>query len=218
MSEPLPGWVPPDRGALFVVSGPSGVGKSTLVQATIAAVEGLAFSVSATTRAPREGEEHGRHYQFMSPERFAELRADDAFLESATVYDRQYGTLREPTEAALASGRSLLLDIDVQGARQIRQRLPEAVHIFVAPPSLEVLRRRLVQRGTDDPATVERRMRLAAEQLRGCAEYDFIVVNDVLDTALRTFQGVVLAELCRVSRRPSLVERIVGGVDQAPAS
>lgn len=208
MSEPLPGWVPPDRGALFVISGPSGAGKSTLVAATLQAVEGLAFSVSVTTRPPRPGEVDGQHYQFISRERFRELRDADAFIEWATVYERDYGTLRAPTEAALAAGRSLILDIDVQGARQIRQRLPEAVHIFVAPPSLEVLRRRLEMRGTDDPATIERRMTQAAAQLEGCPEYDFVVVNDVLETSLRTFQGIVLAELSRVKRRATVVGQI----------
>lgn len=208
MNEPLPGWVPPDRGALFVISGPSGVGKSTLVTTTLAAIDGLSFSVSATTRPPRAGEKDGIHYHFLSPERFSILREQDAFLESASVYGREYGTLRRPTEEALSHGRSLLLDIDVQGARQIRSRLPEAVHIFIAPPSLSVLRSRLVGRGTDEPATIERRMAQATEQLGGCGEYDFVVVNDVLDTALRTFQGIVLAELCRVNRRSSTVARI----------
>ncbi len=208
MNEPLPGWTPPDRGALYVISGPSGVGKSTLVNATVAAIEGLSFSVSATTRAPRPGEQDGRNYHFLAEERFEELREADAFLEWAKVYDHHYGTLREPTLEALECGRSLLLDIDVQGSRQIRERLPEAVHVFVAPPSLSALRERLVARGTDGPEVIERRMTLAAEQLERCGEYDFVVVNDVLDTAMRTFQGIVLAELCRVSRCASTVRRL----------
>ncbi|MEM6930021.1 MAG: guanylate kinase, partial [Myxococcota bacterium] len=183
----------------------------TLVNATLKAVDGLSFSVSATTRDPRPGEIDGESYHFLSPSAFAERREEDAFLEWARVYDREYGTLRAPTEHALASGQSLLLDIDVQGARQIRERMPEAVHIFVAPPSLEALRGRLEGRGTDTPQTVERRMALAAEQLAGCGEYDFVVVNDVLETAMRTFQGIVLAELCRVARRPRMVERIASG-------
>lgn len=191
-----------------MISGPSGVGKSTLVAATLAAIEGLSFSVSATTREPREGEVNGEAYHFLTRERFQALQEADAFLESATVYGRDYGTLRQPTEEALSQGRSLLLDIDVQGARQIRERMPEAVHIFVAPPSFEILRQRLNGRGTDDAQTIERRMTQAAEQLGGCGEYDFVVVNDVLDTALRTFQGIVLAELSRVRRRPSVIARI----------
>jgi len=208
VNEPLPGWVAPDRGALFVVSGPSGVGKSTLVKSTLSAIEGRSFSVSATTRPPRPGERDGEHYHFMSRERFAELRAAGAFLESATVYDRDYGTLHEPTEGALARGRSLLLDIDVQGARQIREAMPDAVHIFVAPPSMAELRERLVRRGTDDPETIELRMTKAAQQLEGCGEYDFLVVNDAFETALRTFQGIVLGELCRVTRRQSVIRRL----------
>lgn len=211
MTEPLPGWVPPDRGALYVVSGPSGVGKSTLVNAAVRAMDDLAFSVSATTRAPRPGEQDGRNYHFLTPERFAQLRDAGAFLEWARVYDHDYGTLREPTEAALQRGQSLLLDVDVQGSRQIRERLEEAVHIFVAPPSLAALRERLIARGTDDPATIELRMRMAAQQLERCGDYDFVVVNDVLDTAMRTFQGILLAELCRVTRCGSLVQRLRAG-------
>ena len=208
MHEELPGWVPPDRGALFVVSGPSGVGKSTLVRAALAAIPRIRFSTSATTRAARPGEQDGVHYHFVDPERFAEMLAEGLFLEHATVYDRSYGTLREPTEQALASGVSLLLDIDVQGSRQVRERLPEAVHVFVAPPSYEELERRLRARGTEDDAVVAQRMAQAAEQLRGCPAYDYLIVNDVLELAHRTFQGILLAELSRVERRRAQAERL----------
>lgn len=208
MIEAMPGWVPPDRGALFVVSGPSGVGKSTLVRQALVTIPALRFSVSATTRPPRPNERNGVHYHFVSTERFDAWVADDAFLEHARVYDKQYGTLREPTLAAMGQGTSLLLDIDVQGARQIREHLPEAVHVFVSPPSREALRQRLIARGTDDDEVIERRMEMATEQLRGCGSYDYVVVNDVLDQAHRVFQGIILAELSKTKRRPTLVERL----------
>lgn len=206
--ERMPGWSPPDRGALFVVSGPSGVGKSTLVKAALATIPALQFSVSATTRPPRPGEQDGVHYHFVAPDTFARWQQEGAFLEHAEVYDQRYGTLRGPTLQALSSGTSLLLDIDVQGARQIREALPEAVHIFVSPPTRESLRERLISRGTDDPQVIERRMNKATEQLRGCGSYDYVVVNDVLEQAHTVFQGILLAELSKTKRRPTLVERL----------
>lgn len=204
----MPGWVPPDRGALFVVSGPSGVGKSTLVRRALATIPALRFSVSATTRPARPDEQQGVHYHFVDRSRFAAWVDEGAFLEHAEVYDQCYGTLRAPTLDAMSQGISLLLDIDVQGARQIRECLPEAVHIFVSPPSREALRERLVARGTDNPAVIARRMEKATEQLRGCGSYDYVVVNDVLELGHRVFQGVLLAELSKTKRRPTLVERL----------
>ncbi|MEZ4323066.1 MAG: guanylate kinase [Myxococcota bacterium] len=201
------GMSPPDRGVLFVVSGPSGVGKSTLLKAALARIPGLAFSVSATTRDPRAGEADGVDYHFVQRERFAELVRDDAFLEHAEVYDRFYGTLRGPTIEALERGDSLILDIDVQGARNVRARLPEAVHLMVVPPDIGTLEARLRARGTDSEAVIERRMAKLAEQLGAVGEFDYVVVNDDLDAAHACFQGVMLAEMSRTSRRGSWVER-----------
>jgi guanylate kinase len=203
-------WALPDRGVLFVVSGPSGVGKSTLVKAAMSRIPGLRFSVSATTRPPRQGERDGVDYHFVSPARFAELVAADAFLEHATVYDRSYGTLRDPTEAALASGASLLLDIDVQGSAQVRESKPDAVHVFVLPPSIAALEQRLRARGTDDEETIRRRMDQAMQQLRGCVRYDYVLVNDDLEASHAAFQGILLAETSRRERRESVIERVLG--------
>ena len=200
----------PDRGVLFVVSGPSGVGKSTLVKAAMARIPGLAFSVSATTRAPRAGELEGVDYHFVARDRFAGLVAEDAFLEHATVYDRSYGTLRAPTDAVLASGRSLLLDIDVQGSRQVRARKPDAVHVFFLPPSIDALRERLRGRGTDSEETIARRMDQAMDQLRGCVDYDYVIVNDDLEAAHAAFQGVLLAETSRRDRRQAVIDAVLG--------
>lgn len=203
----------PDRGVLFVVSGPSGVGKSTLVRRAKARLPWLAFSVSATTRDPRVGESDGVDYHFLDEARFATLVDEGAFLEHATVYHRRYGTLAAPTEAALGEGLCLLLDIDVQGARQVRQHLPDAIHLFVLPPSLDALRTRLEGRATDDAATIARRMAQVEEQLRGAEEADYIVVNDDLDAAHAAFEGVLVAESCRRARQERAVRRVLDALD-----
>ena len=198
---------PPDRGVLFVVSGPSGVGKSTLLKSALARIPGLSFSVSATTRDPRPGEVDGVDYQFISPDAFEELVEADAFLEYARVYDRHYGTLRKPTLKAMKRGDSRILDIDVQGARQVRSRLPEAVHVMIVPPDIATLEQRLRSRGTDSDEVIARRMAQLAGQLGAVGEFDYVVVNDDLEAAHASFQGVLLAEMCRAGRRLSWVER-----------
>lgn len=205
---------PPDAGALFVVSGPSGVGKSTLIRGAMTRIPGLAFSVSATTRAPRPGEVDGVHYHFVDPARFASLVDEGAFLEHATVYDRSYGTLRAPVERALAEGRSIVLDIDARGSAQVREREPGAVHIVLLPPTLDALAARLRARGTDDDATIARRMALAEEQLRAAPSYDYVVFNDVLPTAQAVFEGIVLAELSRRHRREAALSHMMEGLGQ----
>ncbi len=207
----LEGWQAPDRGALFVVSGASGTGKTTLLRAALERVPGLAFSVSATTRAPRAGERDGVDYHYVTPDRFAEMLRNGQLLEHAEVYGTLYGTPRAPVEAALREGRSIVLDIDVQGASQVRRAFPDAVTIFVLPPRVETIRERLEARGTDRPEVVERRIRDAHAQIARCGEYDYLVMNDVLATAHAQMQGVFLAELSRRNRRESWVRALVGG-------
>jgi guanylate kinase len=202
----------PDRGVLFVVSGPSGVGKTTLVQRALEHVPGLAFSVSATTRAPREGEQEGVQYHFVTPEKFLGLVEAGAFLEHATVYGRSYGTLREPVVTRLSQGGSILLDIDVLGATQVRQRMPDAVQVFILPPSLEALEARLRRRGTDGEEVVRRRMEEAAVQLRGAPAYDYVVVNHDLATAHQVFEAILVAELSKVARRRESVAELLRGL------
>ncbi len=201
----MQGWRAPDRGALFVLSGPSGVGKSSVIQRAMARVPHLGFSVSATTRAPRAGEKEGEHYHFIDSGDFASRVEAGAFLEHATVYDRRYGTLRAPTEAALGAGHSLILDIDVQGAAQVRRAMPEAVTVFLAPPDIGALALRLRSRGTDSEEVIRRRMEQVAVQVGEIGAFDFILVNDVLETTQTVFEGIVLAELHRRSRRGSVV-------------
>lgn len=196
-------WTAPDIGALFVVSGPSGSGKTTLLHAALTAVPGLEFSVSATTRAPRAGERDGVDYHFVTREAFAELLRTGALLEHAEVYGNYYGTPRAPVDAALAEGRSIVLDIDVQGAAQVRRAHPEAVSVFVLPPNLAAIEARLRARGLDDAAIVARRVREADEQLAEADTYDYLVMNDDLASAHAQFQAVLVAELLRRNRRQS---------------
>lgn len=198
----------PDHGVLFVVSGPSGVGKSTLVQDALQRVPGLVFSVSATTRAPRPGERDGVDYRFVTGEQFQQWVDEDAFLEHADVYGRRYGTLHAATDLQLQDGLSVVLDIDVQGAEQVRARRTDVVSVFVLPPSLDALADRLRTRGTDE-ATLQLRTRLAGEQIRRCMEYDYILVNEDRDQAFTAFSSILRAETWRRERRMSIVSRMV---------
>lgn len=209
----LPGWRSPDRGVLFVVTGPSGVGKSTLVHEACRTLPDLQFSVSATTRAPRPGEVDGVDYFFLDPQTFKAKIDSGDFLEYAQVYDHSYGTLRDTVERTLQVGHSVLLDIDVAGSRQVRASGLPAVHVMILPPDLDTLERRLRSRGTDGEAVVARRMAQVESQLRGVGEFDYVVVNDHLSTAHRCFQAVLLAAMCRRQVRSSLINHVHAQLD-----
>ena len=177
---------------LFVVSGPSGAGKGTLVDRVRSLYPGLGLTVSATTRSPRPGEVDGKSYYFLSPEEFSRRIEAGEFVEWAEVHGHRYGTLVSEVSSLLAQGSSLVLEIDVQGALQVREKFPEAVLIFIAPPSLDELRARLVGRGTETPESIELRLANAEHELSLAPRYDEIIVNDDLDDAtqalLRTFE------------------------------
>ena len=204
-------WTPPERGALFVVAGASGTGKTTLVKAALAAVPGLQFSVSATTRPIRPGEVNGQDYWFLTREAFTSRVSDGDFLEWAEVYGNLYGTLREPVRQTLDDGFSILLDIDTQGAEQVRHSGIAHTSVFVLPPDIETLSRRLSSRGTDEPAVIARRLREAHEQISAAGTFDCIVVNDDLDSAHDQFQAVIVAELLRTNRHSRLVNAFRSG-------
>jgi guanylate kinase len=176
---------------VFVITGPSGVGKGTLIRGLLEEVPELEMSVSATTRKPRPGERDGVDYHFMTPEQFSEHVAAGDFLEHASYSGHRYGTLRPEVERRIREGRPVVLEIEVQGARQIRAAMPEAVAVFIAPPSLEALRARLIGRGTDTPEEVESRMQTAKRELEARPEFSHVVVNDRLEQATAELAGIV---------------------------
>jgi guanylate kinase len=187
------------RGSIIVISAPSGAGKSTLVKRLLAALPGLRFSVSCTTRPPRPGEKNARDYFFVTRERFQRMIAAEEFVEWADVFGHLYGTSRRQLRAAQEAGKDILLDIDVQGHRQVRKKLPEAVSIFVLPPSFRELARRLRARHSDTPDVIERRLRDARKEIRHWPEYDYLVVNDRLPQAVQALRAAV--EAARVRRQ-----------------
>jgi guanylate kinase len=176
---------------VFVITGPSGVGKGTLIRLLRERVPELALSVSATTRAPRPGEEDGVDYHFLSDAEFARRVEAGEFVEWAEYSGRRYGTLRSELERHLAEGRPVVLEIEVQGARQVREAMPEAVQIFIEPPDREALKDRLVGRGTDDPEAITRRLAVAEEELAAAGEFQYRVVNDRLDEAVARLVEIV---------------------------
>jgi guanylate kinase len=188
-------------GILFIISAPSGSGKSTLVRGLRSQVPGLEFSVSWTTRAPRGSEQDGLEYHFTTRQRFEQMIARGEFLEYAEVFGNYYGTPRRALEEATSHGRDLILDIDVQGAAEVRRKVPDAVSIFILPPNPEVLATRLRNRsraeGSTDPEVVERRLRKARAEIENYREYGYILVNDVLDRALEELEAIVRSERLR---------------------
>jgi guanylate kinase len=179
------------RGRLFVIAAPSGAGKTSLVRALMERVPALRFSISYTTRARRPTEQHGRDYFFVGKDEFSRMVAAGEFLEHATVFDNSYGTSRAQVEQSLSGGQDLILEIDWQGAAQVRRALPECVSIFILPPSRAELERRLRGRGTDAEAVIERRLRDAASDMAHWREFDRVVVNDEFGRALGELEAIV---------------------------
>ncbi|HRL75793.1 MAG TPA: guanylate kinase [Candidatus Accumulibacter phosphatis] len=184
-------------GQLFIVSAPSGAGKTTLVRLLLENDPELGVSVSHCTRAPRAGEQDGREYHFVGVDEFLEKVAADGFLEWAEVHGNHYGTARSGIESALLAGQDMLLEIDWQGAQQVRRVFPEAIGIFVLPPSLAELERRLSGRATDSADTIRRRLAAAREELRHVGEFDYVIINDDLHRALHDLLAVIRAARLR---------------------
>ena len=180
---------------VFVITGPSGVGKGTLIRGLMERLPNLELSVSATTREPRAGERDGVDYHFLTREEFdRRVKAGD-FVEHADYAGRSYGTLRSELDERIRAGAPVVLEIEVQGARQVRAAMPEAVQVFIAPPSLDALRTRLIGRGTDDPAQVDERMRTAERELEAQPEFGHVVINDRLEQATEDLERIVRAAL-----------------------
>ena len=205
---PCSGWL--RKGVLFVISGPSGVGKTSLRNRLLATTPQVKASISCTTRAPRAGEQDGREYFFISPETFDRYVETGAFLEWAWVHEQRYGTLRAQVDDGAAAGDDMLLTIDVQGAANLRAAQVEARYIFILPPSWAALEARLQGRGSEDVERRARRLRVARQELRQYTAYDYAIINDQLDAATEALQAIILAERQRIGRVATLF------IDDAP--
>jgi guanylate kinase len=197
------------RGILFVVSSPSGGGKGTLIQRVLKRVPNLSYSVSFTTRAPRNGEVDGREYFFVTPEKFEEMVAADEFLEWAHVHGKRYGTARRQVVREISQGRDIILEVDVQGAASVRTLIADSVSIFILPPSFEVLRQRLEARGTDSPEELDLRLRNAPTELKDYSAFQYVIINEDADRAAEQMTAIVQAERARLSRQGPRIKRVV---------
>lgn len=197
-----------DKGILLVVSGPSGAGKGTICAAIRKIFPKLNYSISMTTRAPRKGEVEGTSYFFRTNEEFEKLIKEDAFLEYARVYDHYYGTPKKYALDKIENGESVLLEIDIQGAMQVKQRYPQGVFVYVVPPSLDVLSARIHGRGTDSEEVIQKRLAKTTDELAMAHKYDYIIVNDVLEDAVHKVCSILEAESCKLSRNEGQVEVI----------
>lgn len=189
------------RGKTFIISGPSGVGKSTVLGALFEGRDDLYFSVSATTRAPRPTEKPDVDYHFIEAETFRQWIEDGEFLEYAEYVGNFYGTPKKFVDAAMAEGKDVILDIEIQGATQVHELRPDVVRIFIAPPSWDELERRLTARGTDSPEKVQKRLLRAKVELENAGHYDYFVINDTVENAVQELRAIMLAEHCRPADR-----------------
>ena len=198
-----------NEGLLVVISAPSGGGKGTILKELFAKDDNLVLSVSATTRSPRPGEEHGKQYYFLQKEGFEELISQGKMLEYAQYVGNYYGTPREPVEQWMAQGKDVVLEIEVQGGAQIKKLMPGCVSIFILPPSMEVLEKRLRDRGTEEDATVRKRLEKAREEIPHAKDYDYVVFNDRLEDAVEDLRAILRAEKRKYHRNETAVERVL---------
>lgn len=198
-----------NEGLLVVISAPSGGGKGTILKELFAKDDNLVLSVSATTRSPRPGEEHGKQYYFLQKEEFEKLISQGKMLEYAQYVGSYYGTPREPVEQWMAQGKDVVLEIEVQGGAQIKKLMPGCVSIFILPPSMEVLEKRLRDRGTEEDATVRKRLEKAREEIPHAKDYDYVVFNDRLEDAVEDLRAILRAEKRKYHRNETAVERVL---------
>lgn len=196
------------KGILIVVSGFSGAGKGTLMKKLVEEYEGYSLSISATTRKPRPGEEHGREYFFLTREEFEQKIVDNALIEHAQYCENYYGTPRDYVEEQMALGRDVILEIEIQGALAVKKQYPDAVLLFVAPPSAEELRRRLSGRGTESAEVIDQRLRRAKEEAQGIEEYDYLLINDDLETCVKELHAIIDAAHHAPVRNEEFIEKI----------
>ena len=203
------------KGNLIIISSPSGGGKGTLIREVLGMVPHLGYSVSHTTRAPRYGEEEGKHYRFVSKEEFEAYRDEDRFLEFAEVHGNYYGTSMEETEKMTDAGNDVILEIDVQGAATVIDKMPEAVSIFIMPPSFDVLRARLTARATEGMQDLELRLRNSLGEVMQFSRFGYVVVNDEIAAASNKMAAIILAERQRPHRQGELIKGILGSFERA---
>jgi guanylate kinase len=201
--------IEPTRGILFVVSSPSGGGKGTLIQRVLKQVPNLSYSVSYTTRAPRPGEVEGREYFFVTPVKFESMIAAGEFLEWARVHGNLYGTSRNQVCRDIGEGRDIMLEVDVQGAASVRKLVADSVSIFILPPSIEILRQRLIARGTDSPEELELRLRNAPAELKHYEAFDYVIINDEVERAAGQLSCIIDAERAGRTRQEPEIKRVV---------
>ena len=197
------------KGKLFIVSGPSGSGKDTILQGVFKKHPEIKLSISSITRAMRVGEVEGEKYHFISRDEFEELLKNDMLLEHNVFVGNYYGTPKAPVEECLNAGGDMILEIDVNGAAQVREKMPEAISIFIMPPSFEVLKNRLSGRGTETEEVVEQRMTAALGEIARAKEYDYIVINDQLDVAIDDLLSIILSERLRINRQKQIIDEVL---------
>lgn len=188
-----------NKGLLIVLSGPSGAGKGTICKELLSSGD-FYLSVSATTRTPREGEVHGKNYYFLQKEDFRKMIAEDGFLEHAEVYDNLYGTPKANVLEAIEEGKDVILEIDIQGALKVKEKYPQGVFIFILPPSMEELKQRIINRGSETQQSLMKRFKSAYQEINYVSKYNYAVVNDTVEEAVRKINSILAAEKCRVDR------------------
>lgn len=198
-----------NKGRLFIISGPSGSGKDTVLKELFVRFPNIRFSISCVTRNMREGEVEGEKYHFISHEEFKKMIENDQLLEHNFYVDNYYGTPREPVEKCIAAGEDIFVEIDVNGAAQIRQKQPDAVSIFIMPPAVSTLRERLTKRGTETAEQIEKRLNDAVGEIKRAGEYDYIIVNDVLEKAVDDISNVIECDRFRSDRNTALIEKVL---------
>ncbi|MGI6484980.1 MAG: guanylate kinase [Tepidanaerobacteraceae bacterium] len=200
-----------EKGILFVVSGPSGAGKGTICGLLMQKIDNLSVSISATTRAPRQGEVDGVSYFFLERSEFERKIERDEFLEWAKVYNNYYGTPKDFVEGQLNAGKDVILEIDVQGASKIKRCCPDGVYIFIFPPSIKELKNRIIKRGSETIESIRERMKYASQELKLASSYDYIVLNDELEKAVAQLKSIIIAERCRANRNLELIRKVERG-------